>query len=45
MGKPYFEEAVQVLQALGHNSSLPMEYGAGKMILKFWVRKFCLKQL
>ena len=35
MGKPYFEEAVQVLQAFGDDSSLPMLYGAGKMMLKY----------
>ncbi|XP_062504006.1 uncharacterized protein LOC134180837 [Corticium candelabrum] len=28
-GKPYFEEAVQVLQAFGDDSSLPMIYGVG----------------
>ena len=34
MGKPYFEEAVQVLQAFGEDISLPKLYGVGKTRLK-----------
>ena len=35
MGKPYFEEAVQVLQAFGDDSSLPTTYAIGKTKLKY----------
>ena len=35
MAKPYFKEAVEVLQAFGDVISLPMVYTIGKTILKY----------